>query len=98
MSAWIRLRGTHPLPSPFFLNPPQTPPNHTQLTFNKDKILTSKYNKPFPVTLLPSAIGAYMAYVFAEKQGIRQQQILDDIRALAEGRIEEVKRIAERGR
>lgn len=43
-----------------------------------DKILTSKYNKPFPVTLLPSAIGYYLGV----KQGERQAQILNEIQAL----------------
>ncbi|EME82568.1 uncharacterized protein MYCFIDRAFT_174129 [Pseudocercospora fijiensis CIRAD86] len=43
-----------------------------------NKILTSKYNKPFPVTLLPSAIGYYLGV----KQGERQAQILNEIQAL----------------
>ena len=43
----------------------------------KDAILTSKYNKPFPVTLLPSAIG----YWLGMKQGERQAQILNAIQA-----------------
>ncbi|KXS97331.1 hypothetical protein AC578_10716 [Pseudocercospora eumusae] len=43
-----------------------------------DKILTSKYNKPFPVTLLPSAIGYYLGV----KQGERQKQLLNEIQAL----------------
>ncbi|GAB1725325.1 hypothetical protein NU195Hw_g4073t1 [Hortaea werneckii] len=42
-----------------------------------DAILTSKYNKPFPVTLLPSAIG----YWLGMKQGERQAQILNAIQA-----------------
>ncbi|RMY13761.1 hypothetical protein D0867_07358 [Hortaea werneckii] len=55
-------------------------PHHPKLTFyafNKDAILTSKYNKPFPVTLLPSAIG----YWLGMKQGERQAQILNAIQA-----------------
>ncbi|GAB1737163.1 hypothetical protein NU219Hw_g846t1 [Hortaea werneckii] len=42
-----------------------------------DAILTSKYNKPFPVTLLPSTIG----YWLGMKQGERQAQILNAIQA-----------------
>ncbi|KAJ9623900.1 hypothetical protein H2203_005345 [Taxawa tesnikishii (nom. ined.)] len=53
-------------------------------------VLTSKWNKPFPVTLIPSAIGLYLA----EKQGERQKQILAEIRALGEQDIEKVKSIA----
>ncbi|KAF7197845.1 hypothetical protein HII31_00934, partial [Pseudocercospora fuligena] len=48
------------------------------LTMETDKILTSKYNKPFPVTLLPSAIGYYLGV----KQGERQKQLLNEIQAL----------------
>ncbi|CAK1357570.1 hypothetical protein CB0940_07707 [Cercospora beticola] len=33
-----------------------------------DRILTSKYNKPFPVTLLPSAIGYYLGVQSGKKQ------------------------------
>ncbi|TKA24597.1 hypothetical protein B0A50_06357 [Salinomyces thailandicus] len=44
-----------------------------------DAILTSKYNKPFPVTLLPSAIG----YWLGMKQGERQAQILNAVEAAA---------------
>lgn len=55
-----------------------------------DAILTSKWNKPFPVTMIPSAIGLYLA----EKQGERQRQILAEIRALGEGKVDEVKAIA----
>lgn len=54
-----------------------------------DAILTSKYNKPFPVTLIPSAIGYYLGL----KQGERQHQVLSEIRALGEGDLEEVRRI-----
>lgn len=54
-----------------------------------ESILTSKYNKPFPVTLIPSAIGYYLGL----KQGERQQQVLHEIRALGEGDMKEVKRI-----
>ncbi|KAK0265007.1 hypothetical protein B0A54_09204 [Friedmanniomyces endolithicus] len=56
-----------------------------------DTILTSKYNKPFPVTLLPSAIGYYLGM----KQGERQAQVLNEIRALAENDIKTVERIAD---
>ncbi|KAF2170277.1 hypothetical protein M409DRAFT_19880 [Zasmidium cellare ATCC 36951] len=59
-----------------------------------DKILTSKYNKPFPVTLLPSAIGYYLGV----KQGERQAQILMEIQALDRGDHGEVRRIAEHPR
>ncbi|KAK4569632.1 hypothetical protein LTR86_003396 [Recurvomyces mirabilis] len=57
-----------------------------------DAILTSKYNKPFPVTLIPSAIGYYLGL----KQGERQVQVLNEIRALGEGDIAQVERIADR--
>ncbi|KAK3671535.1 hypothetical protein LTR78_008635 [Recurvomyces mirabilis] len=56
-----------------------------------DAILTSKYNKPFPVTLIPSAIGYYLGL----KQGERQVQVLNEIRALGEGDIAQVERIAD---
>ncbi|KAH9822069.1 hypothetical protein Tdes44962_MAKER04744 [Teratosphaeria destructans] len=59
-----------------------------------DKILTSKYNKPFPVTLLPSAIGYYLGV----KQGERQAQVLEEIRALGEGDLRGVREIAGRPR
>lgn len=54
-----------------------------------DAILTSKFNKPFPVTLIPSAIGYYLGL----KQGERQAQVLHEIRALGEGNMQEVKRL-----
>ncbi|KAK3055662.1 hypothetical protein LTR09_003583 [Extremus antarcticus] len=57
-----------------------------------DKILTSKYNKPFPVTLLPSAIGYYLGM----KQGERQAQVLNEIRALGEGDLLGMERIADK--
>jgi len=57
-----------------------------------DAILTSKWNKPFPVTMIPSAIGLYLA----EKQGERQRQILAEIRALGDNQLAEVRKIAER--
>ncbi|KAI4747661.1 hypothetical protein E4T50_02056 [Aureobasidium sp. EXF-12298] len=63
-----------------------------------DAVLTSKWNKPFPVTMIPSAIGVYMAIYFAEKQSERQRQILDEIRALGEKDIEAVKAIASKPR
>lgn len=56
-----------------------------------DAILTSKWNKPFPVTMIPAAIGLYLA----EKQGERQRQILAEIRALGDNQMAEVRRIAE---
>ncbi|EME46498.1 hypothetical protein DOTSEDRAFT_22561 [Dothistroma septosporum NZE10] len=56
-----------------------------------DSILTSKYNKPFPVTLLPSTIGYYLGL----KQGERQTQLLQEIQALDIHDHEKVKRIAE---
>lgn len=59
-----------------------------------DRILTSKYNKPFPVTLLPSAIGYYLGM----KQGERQQQLLNEIQALDIHDHEKVKNIAEHPR
>lgn len=40
--------------------------------------------------MIPSAIGLYLA----EKQGERQRQILAEIRALGEGKVDEVKAIA----
>jgi len=55
-----------------------------------DAIITSKYNKPFPVTLLPSAIGYYLGV----KQGERQAQVLNEIRALGERDMATVERIA----
>jgi len=55
-----------------------------------DKILTSKYNKPFPVTLLPSAIGYYLGM----KQGERQAQLLAEIQALDIHDHERVKQIS----
>lgn len=61
------------------------------LNSQPDAILTSKYNKPFPVTLIPSAIGYYLGV----KQGQRQAQVLDEIRALGDGNLEEVRRIDE---
>ncbi|KAH0013413.1 hypothetical protein KCU78_g9209, partial [Aureobasidium melanogenum] len=64
----------------------------------RDRVLTSKYNKPFPVTLLPSATGVYMAVHYAERQGERQQQILAEIKALAENDIAAVKEIASKPR
>ncbi|OQO05079.1 hypothetical protein B0A48_08099 [Cryoendolithus antarcticus] len=57
----------------------------------EDRVLTSKYNKPFPVTLLPSAIGYYLGY----KQGKRQRQILEQIRALDEKNDAKVEAIAD---
>jgi len=56
-----------------------------------DAVLTSKWNKPFPVTLIPSAIGLYLA----ERQGERQRQILAEIRALGENDIKQVEKIAD---
>ncbi|KAI5202648.1 hypothetical protein E4T39_04658 [Aureobasidium subglaciale] len=60
----------------------------------RDAVLTSKWNKPFPVTMIPSAIGLYMA----EKQSERQRQILNEIRALGEDDMEAVKAIASKPR
>ncbi|GAB7341013.1 hypothetical protein MBLNU457_7346t1 [Dothideomycetes sp. NU457] len=60
----------------------------------RDAILTSKWNKPFPVTMIPAAIGLYLA----EKQGERQRQILAEIRALGEEDIAKVKAIASKPR
>lgn len=60
-----------------------------------DAILTSKFNKPFPVTLLPSAITFYLT----EKQQARHAQLVEEIRALSKGTKEgmkEVERIANR--
>ena len=57
----------------------------------EDKIISSKYNKPFPVTLIPSAIGYYLGV----KQGERQAQVLEQIRKLGEGKMEDVERIAD---
>ncbi|KAK4544289.1 hypothetical protein LTR36_004499 [Oleoguttula mirabilis] len=56
-----------------------------------DAIITSKYNKPFPVTLIPSAIGYYLGV----KQGERQAQVLDEIRKLGENDMQAVERIAD---
>ena len=61
---------------------------------DQDAILTSKWNKPFPVTMIPSAIGLYLA----EKQGERQRQILDEIRAVGTKDLEAVKAIAAKPR
>jgi hypothetical protein len=55
-----------------------------------DAILTAKFSKPFPVTLLPSTIGYYLG----PKQGERQVQVLDEIRALGEGDVKSVQQIA----
>lgn len=55
-----------------------------------DPILTSKYNKPFPVTLLPSAIGYWLGY----KSGQRQEQIVKEISALGKGDLAALDRIA----
>jgi hypothetical protein len=44
--------------------------------------------------MIPSAIGLYMA----ERQSDRQRQILAEIRALGEGDIDEVKKIASKPR
>ncbi|GAB7356055.1 hypothetical protein MBLNU459_g6672t1 [Dothideomycetes sp. NU459] len=56
-----------------------------------DAVLTSKWNKPFPVTLIPSAIGLYLA----DKQGERQKQILTEIRALGDKDLGKVAAIEE---
>lgn len=73
-----------------------------------DSILTSKFNKPFPVTLIPSAIGYWLGL----KQGERQAQVrvlggpriglvadimkvLNEIRALGEGKLPLVEGIAD---
>lgn len=56
-----------------------------------DAIITSKYNKPFPVTLIPSAIG----YWLGVKQGERQAQVLNEIRALGKNDMQTVERIAD---
>ncbi|BFZ57217.1 hypothetical protein PYCC9005_004268 [Savitreella phatthalungensis] len=55
-----------------------------------DAILTSKWNKPFPVTLLPSAITFYLT----EKQQVRHRQILQEIRALGDHDIKAANTIA----
>ncbi|KAI5198883.1 hypothetical protein E4T42_05779 [Aureobasidium subglaciale] len=60
----------------------------------RDAVLTSKWNKPFPVTMIPSAIGLYMA----EKQSERQRQILAEIRALGEDDMQAVRAIASKPR
>ncbi|KAI7553912.1 hypothetical protein KC331_g909 [Hortaea werneckii] len=57
-----------------------------------DAILTSKYNKPFPVTLLPSAIG----YWLGMKQGERQAQILNAIQAAGAEEEKRLERIVNR--
>ncbi|KAI6799969.1 hypothetical protein KC343_g5095 [Hortaea werneckii] len=57
-----------------------------------DAILTSKYNKPFPVTLLPSAIG----YWLGMKQGERQAQILNAIQAADADQERRLERIVSR--
>ncbi|RMZ12454.1 hypothetical protein D0860_02955 [Hortaea werneckii] len=58
----------------------------------QDAILTSKYNKPFPVTLLPSAIG----YWLGMKQGERQAQILNAIQAADADQERRLERIVSR--
>lgn len=71
----------------------QAPPSqHHLLTLphRADAVLTSKYNKPFPVTLLPSAIGYYLGL----KQGERQAQVLEEIRALGDQDLATVRNIA----
>jgi hypothetical protein len=66
------------------LRPNENRPTNTHALVPEDAVLTSKWNKPFPVTLLPSAIGAYVAFYFAEKQADRQKQILSEIKAASE--------------
>ncbi|THZ56555.1 hypothetical protein D6C86_07767 [Aureobasidium pullulans] len=68
--------------------------NMSAWTRIRDAVLTSKWNKPFPVTMIPSAIGLYMA----EKQSERQRQILAEIRALGVNDIDAVKEIASKPR
>lgn len=69
-----------------------TPHSRTHELFNQDAILTSKYNKPFPVTLLPSAIG----YWLGMKQGERQAQILNAIQAAGAEEEKRLERIVNR--
>ncbi|KAI7350773.1 hypothetical protein KC320_g5360 [Hortaea werneckii] len=57
-----------------------------------DAILTSKYNKPFPVNLLPSAIGYWLGI----KQGERQAQILNAIHAADADQEKRLERIVSR--
>lgn len=70
---------------------PTSPSRTLLLTDLPDAILTSKYNKPFPVTLLPSAIGYYLGL----KQGERQAQLLREIQALDIHDHEKVKYISQ---
>jgi hypothetical protein len=90
MSGWARIRGIYPSLRSIV--------SQLIFTLSTDTILTSKWNKPFPVTLLPSAIGVYFAVYFAEKQSERQRQILEEIRALGENDIAAVKAIASKPR
>ncbi|KAF2764046.1 hypothetical protein EJ03DRAFT_42318 [Teratosphaeria nubilosa] len=80
---------THPLTSP---NTTISTTITMSSSFTRfiDKILTSKYNKPLPVTLLPSAIGYYLGL----KQGERQAQVLEEIRALGDKDLRRVREIA----
>lgn len=73
------------------ISSPTSPSCTLPLTDNADAILTSKYNKPFPVTLLPSAIGYYLGL----KQGERQAQLLREIQALDIHDHEKVKYISQ---
>lgn len=55
-----------------------------------DAILTSKWNKPFPVMLIPFTLSFYIG----RKQRIQQAEMLDQVRALAEGDLKTVRQIA----
>lgn len=45
---------------------------------NKDKLLLSPYNRPFPFMLIPSAISYRLGYLHRQEQ----DEILEEIRAL----------------
>jgi len=66
-------------------------PNRPLHHYGRHLLTRSLLIQPFPVTLLPSAIGYYLGM----KQGERQAQVLNEIRALAENDIKTVERIAD---
>ncbi|KAK0287231.1 hypothetical protein LTR35_002725 [Friedmanniomyces endolithicus] len=87
MSAWTKVVDTI-LTSKYNKVPSTNQPNPQ---YERSLLTLSPPVQPFPVTLLPSAIGYYLGM----KQGERQAQVLNEIRALAENDIKTVERIAD---
>lgn len=56
-----------------------SPPEET-VANAADFLATHKYNKPFPVVLIPSALTFYLT----EKQAQRQRDLLDGMQALGD--------------